>query len=504
MSNGVNFLTNFNFSRQAMSITGILILALLLRLPHLNGSFWMDEAAQALESVRPFSQQLAIAQDFQPPLLHYLVHFATQISLAEWWLRLWGALLPGLSIVFATWLIGKKLTNNDWIAGLSSILVATSSLHIFFSQELRPYALPAAIAIWSWWLITTRLSNKHGIWWLGGLTALGLYSSYLYPFVVLGQLGYLYFHTTIELKKIAGAFAIAAALFAPWLPGFLEQLAVGTQLRATLPGWEAVVSTPQLKALPLVVGKFIFGVIPLEPVSWQSIAALLIIGLSALAWWITRHQSHTKTMFRLFVWWVIVPLISAWIISFVVPVIQPKRVLFALPMLYLFVTTIAIAVTHNRQQHFQNVGIFIMSTALLFNVFGTYRYFTDSTLQREDWRSLIIEIENDYPSDSVVVMAFPKPFSPWEWYASPTFPTATTQQMYVSQAFEVEPLVQKIYDQRYQHVLVFDYLRDLTDPNRLIDQLLLEYGYQESHLYDAGAIGFVRVYSQPQAVLSYK
>lgn len=45
----------------------ILLLALALRLPLLGGSFWLDEAAQYLESARPFSQQLAIREDFQPP-----------------------------------------------------------------------------------------------------------------------------------------------------------------------------------------------------------------------------------------------------------------------------------------------------------------------------------------------------------------------------------------------------------------------------------------------------
>ena len=65
----------------------ILLLALILRLPFLNGSFWMDEAAQALESARPLSQQLDIIPDFQPPLIHLILHFAMYLGREEWWLR---------------------------------------------------------------------------------------------------------------------------------------------------------------------------------------------------------------------------------------------------------------------------------------------------------------------------------------------------------------------------------------------------------------------------------
>jgi len=162
----------------------ILIFALLLRLPLLTGCFWLDEAAQALESVRPFSQQLEIINDFQPPLLHYLVHFAAKVTITEWWLRLWGALIPGLVTIWATIKLGEKLFNKQ--VGLTAgLLLATSSFHVFYSQELRPYSLPAMWAM----LSTLLLFKKDFSWWqFAGITILGLYSSYLYPFLLLPQL----------------------------------------------------------------------------------------------------------------------------------------------------------------------------------------------------------------------------------------------------------------------------------------------------------------------------
>jgi hypothetical protein len=58
----------------------ILLLALILRLPLLNGSFWLDEAAQFLESARPLTEQLHIADDFQPPLMHLLTFLSIRIG----------------------------------------------------------------------------------------------------------------------------------------------------------------------------------------------------------------------------------------------------------------------------------------------------------------------------------------------------------------------------------------------------------------------------------------
>src|SRR3989344_3953301 len=127
----------------------ILTLALLLRLPLLNSSFWLDEAAQALESVRPWSQQLRIAADFQPPLIHLLVHGLMKISIAEWWLRWWVATLPGLGMVSITYWLGRQLFNKQ-VGWWAALLVATNSFHIFYSQELRPYALTGFWVCLSW------------------------------------------------------------------------------------------------------------------------------------------------------------------------------------------------------------------------------------------------------------------------------------------------------------------------------------------------------------------
>src|SRR5258708_3247127 len=167
----------------------ILLLALGLRLPFLNGSFWLDEAAQALESARPFSQQLNITDDFQPPLIHLLIHFLLAVSRNECCLRSGAALGPGIITIWATYQMGQKLWNKN--TGLAAaVLLSTSSFHVFYSQELRPYALPAMLATLSW-LCLVHMMKKNNLRMLvcySILTGVGFYSSYLYPFLWISQI----------------------------------------------------------------------------------------------------------------------------------------------------------------------------------------------------------------------------------------------------------------------------------------------------------------------------
>ncbi|MCD8546201.1 hypothetical protein LRY64_02470 [Candidatus Woesebacteria bacterium] len=52
--------------------------------------------------------------------------------------------------------------------------------------------------------------------------------------------------------------------------------------------------------------------------------------------------------------------------------------------------------------------------------------------------------------------------------------------------------------QNYEYVLVFDYLRDLTDPDRKIEFVLSEWGYEEIGAITYPNIGPVRMWVRQQ------
>ena len=55
----------------------------------------------------------------------------------------------------------------------------------------------------------------------------------------------------------------------------------------------------------------------------------------------------------------------------------------------------------------------------------------------------------------------------------------------------------------YEYVLVFDYLRTLSDPEDKIINEVNAYGYKQIDIINYPGIGFVRVFSRIDSVLSY-
>lgn len=484
-----------------MMILGVMGLSLIMRLPHLGGSFWLDEAAQALESSRPLTQQLSIREDFQPPLLHLLLFLPAQVTQNEVILRTIGALLPGLASILGSMLLARQLLPKKQAllgSALVGLLLATNSFHIFYSQELRPYALPMAFAVWSWWWLSRpqQTIRKHVVGWIL-LSIGGLYSSYLYPFLLLAQAVYLFWHQPKQHKQWSlGLLGIGLA-FVPWLPFFWQQLQTGQLLRLQLPGWESAVSVPQLKALPLVAAKFIFGVVDVAPTPYFVISlavVLVLIGYFAF-------QARKKLPLVSFLWLIIPPL-AAWLISFIVPVMQPKRLVYLLPALYLFVVTI---VLQNRKTVSKRnlLGVILLAVLIGLNLAGTLQYYLKPTLQREDWRGVLQYVQQRYGAVDTL-SNFTGPFAPIVWYhqqlgpaeRGTDFATVTTpmQSEVAAKAFVTAHKKQT----GNQTLVYFEYLTDLTDPQHLVMTALESDGYRLVELLDYPGIGLVRVYqSQP-------
>jgi len=494
------------FLKNNWQILFILLLALLLRLPLLNGSLWLDEAAQAIESSRPFNQQLAIMGDFQPPLIHYIIHFALYISKAEWWLRTIGALIPGLITIYATYKIGEKLGSKK-MGLIASLLLSTSSFHIYFSQELRPYSLPAMWATLSWLPIIAKQNQKKlkiknlKLVIFSILSLLGLYSSYLYPFLFLTQLIYLNFFKKLPFKQLFFIATIVGLGYLPWLPSFFTQLSVGQHLRQELPGWETVVSIPQLKSIPLVFGKYIFGVLDLKLNIPYLLIGFIIISFSFKLF----LQFKKKSQLSILLLWLFFPLITAWLVSFYIPVIRPKRMLYLMPSFFLLIANL---VTQNQTKlklflkTKTNIGSILFIIVLAVNSYSVLQYYLKPEYQRENWRALYQEIQNNYPQEkTIIAFSYPHPFSPWDWYAKDNYPTFSTGAHYIKNAPDLTQNLKQIT--QYDYVLVFDYLRDLTDPDDQLIQEIEAFGYKGVGVIDYPNIGFVRVYAKPDSLLGY-
>lgn len=469
-----------NLLRSEFLITAlVLLVALFVRVIFLNQSFWLDEAAQALESVRPWHQQLMIKEDFQPPLYHVWLHIFTYFSHAEWWLRM-ASLIPGLVTVLLTIILGKKILSPAQ-AHLAGLLLALSQIHVFYSQELRPYSFAAMwgtlsmLSLYNW-----LFGKKHAwSWWYVVATVFGMLSVYTYGFLILTQLIIVIVYQRQQIFAFMKKLLFAGLLCLPWLPFFIEQLQVGQALQANLPGWDQVVSIPFIKALPLTIAKLILGRIyfGVEPVTMVLIA--LIGGGS---FWLVYESRKTKYL-RLLGMWLTIPVILAWLVSLAIPVIEPKRLLFVLPAWFLLLAS------GYRSYIWHKMAMVMVICGQLAALVA---YWTYPQNQRENWKDAIWQLESISDEDSGLVFAFNAPFAPFVWYESRGLTTYTIPSNAPVDLESIniyfEPVL--VHDQ----VIVFEYLMDLTDPHRYIFSWLRSQNFQKNHTFQYPGIGEISVW----------
>ncbi len=472
-------------------LVGVLSLAVVLRLPLLHGSFWLDEAAQALESARPWTQQLVLQKDFQPPLFHLVVHVLQYVSRSESWLRL-ASLLPALGSIG----IAMAVARDRWgkaPALAAGLMLAVSSFHVFYSQELRPYMLATFLCALSWlayerwiWSPTSNARRWQAVFIVSIVS--GWYTSYVTIFWLPVFLALTLLWRRKGFFPLVFSSGVSVLLYLPWLPFLREQLQVGAALRESLPGWDAVVSLSAIKSIPLTAIKFLVGQQTVDFTVGQVLLYGSPFGLAIFAGaQAMREKKRSWSDLGSLVLLAGLPILLAWIFSFMTPVLAPKRIMFVLPVWAVLLGWLTAKVPR--------WGAAVLVAWLVFQAVSLTRYWTDPQLQREDWRGMIQAIEQRFsPDRTAVVMAFEGPFAPWEWYATEPYPLVVTGIEPLKESEKVHEKLQPVLAN--QQVLVFDYLRDLTDPYRLIDATLQDAGYQEITALDGKQIGFIRVFTQ--------
>jgi uncharacterized membrane protein len=293
----------------------LLLLALGLRLISLNQSLWLDEAIQYKASYLYSLKELFsvfLLGDFNPPL-SYLVNFLAGkiIGYSEIALRLPSVIFGVLTV----WLVYKL--GGKWPA----FLLATSGLHIYYSQEARAYSLAALAVTASFYF----LKNKR---WLGYIiTSLAvIYSHYLTVFIFPAQLMLV---KKSERKKLFLSWLVISLGYLPWLPVFIQQWQAGGQVAGT--DWGSVVGGLSLKNIVLIPVKFLIGRVSLDDNT--VFAAVMAVPLMVTVWLILRGIKKNK----FYAVWLLIPALLIGIVSIKLPVLAYFRLLFLLPALYLLI-----------------------------------------------------------------------------------------------------------------------------------------------------------------------
>lgn len=132
----------------SLGIAGVLVVAAVLRIVGVGGQLWFDEIATLVVSVRhPLSRILTEFPGVnQHPLYSVLAHGTVSLfGEAPWSLRL-PAVAFGVAAVWVAWDVGRAWLGRS-VALLAAFLLATSSHHVWFSQNARGYTMLATFTL---------------------------------------------------------------------------------------------------------------------------------------------------------------------------------------------------------------------------------------------------------------------------------------------------------------------------------------------------------------------
>ena len=431
-------------------IQAITVFGLLLRLFLSGQSFWLDEAASIEIASTPINFFVAkMVTDFHPPLFYLLLKLWLPFaSHSEWLIRLPFIILSTL-IIPATYLLVLEVFQhkNIYAARLSTILLAISPFHIYYSQELRMYSLNALLTVLSWLFLIryANRENKKDIFLFTVLNTLNIYTFYGAFFNLLAQSVW-WLTTKKKILPLAISIAASFVLFLPWLPVLQKQLETGHYLQTALPQWKTLSGVLSAKSLALVPLKLLSGRLSFFPKPVYFLISGFVTCLYIVLAFLGKKEKRTNAL----LFWIVVPFILMALISLFTPTLGYWRFLFILP-------PILILTSAGLSRFSMGTGGIVVWLLIALTSFLVSVYWLIPTNQREDWQGLSEYLRK---SDSLIILNYPTQFAPLKYYAP------DLSYLYSQSSLGKPDDISKAIPQTVHKLMVVDYLSDLTDPGR--------------------------------------
>lgn len=380
----------------------LLVFSFLLRLVSLNQSLWLDEAISAnvaknysySEIVTKFSPS-----DFHPPFYYIFLKF---------WTSIFGNSVISLrlpSVIFSL-ITGYFIY---LIAGFwSSAFFFLNPLAIYYSQEARMYSMVTCflVVVFYFFLKTHKSSiiNHKSFFLFNLFIFLSLFTFYGSIFFILTLFLYSLFKKTIlrhSIFKLFFAFFLTLLFLSPLI---LTQLKNSQISLSSITNWSLVLGKANLKNLLLIPLKFSFGRISFYPKK--------LYYLIAGAWTLFLSFQIFKNYFKnkannKYLFFLLTPLLLAFLVSFKFPMLQYFRFLYLLPIFSILLacgrhSEKALA-TEESQWNQITISLIFLTLSLV--------YLLNPKFHREDWKSLA----NSLPQNSTVYM-IPSFSDPIQYY----------------------------------------------------------------------------------------
>jgi len=468
----------------------ILTVSALLRLINLNQSLWLDEAINVNAASTLRLKELVLGYslgDFHPPFFHAILRgWILLFGTSEVSVRLPSVIL-GIGCVFMTYLIAKKLFEEK-TALVAATLLATSPLHIYYSQEARMYMLAAFLASCSVYFFISVIKKDSLPLWFGFIisTALLLYVDYLPYLLIPTYIIYLsIFRRKIPKSTFISFFPALILVFfllIPWLIIFPKQLAAGLSASAASPAWSQVVGAANFKDFLVAFVKFTIGRISSDNNFVYGLfftpVGMYILFLSLLSFFRLSPQ-------RVFFWfWFIFPTILSFAIAFFIPIFAYFRLIFVLPALSIILASGITTV------NWVKLNRILLSIMLLINLGSSIIYFGNTKFQRENWKNATKFIEANSTDKTIVLFELNYSMAPFDYYNKSKIEAYGVLDSFNPDPQKVAQNVKSLTGGK-DKVFLFQYLSQITDPRGLAFEHIAMEGFKNTSTSNFEGIGFI-------------
>ncbi len=465
----------------------ILIFAFVLRFINLNQSLWLDEAINIVYagklSIMPYLFEYLMG-DFHPPLHFAILWVWTHIFGFSEIASRFPSLIFGIGTIFITFLIGRKYSKN--VGLMAALLLSLAPLHIYYSQEARPYSLAAfAATLCSYYFLKfLENSSKTSIGFLLA-SAMVFYSDYVAYFLFPAQALYIFINYRKKIINYFKFVLLSLVIFSPWLLIFPRQVSIGIETSKQVQGWKDVVGGTSFKEIALFWVKTIIGRITFENKLVYAFAAAIPTGLNLLI--LFKLKKEIKSVGYL-IFWFILPPIFAFVFSFFVPVFSYFRFIFVLPAFYIL---LAVGI----EKFERKFRVILLTAVLLFQGTFSFIYLFNSNYHREDWQGAVKFIDQVVSPKSIVLFKNNEIVAPYSYY-SHGGNKALPSQKKISVKNSLDLIDLKSALKNIDKVYLFDYLEEVTDPQGLVKYSLIENKFAETKIFNFRGVGFIHLYEK--------
>ncbi len=382
---------NSEQARSRWVIIAIFALALALRLSTLaSTSLWLDEVAtlQVAQQTTATILQNPTGEE-HPPTFYLFLKQWIKLGESEYVLRFPSAIFGALSVLVAYWL-GRAIGSirfGIWLA----FLLAIDPINLWYSQEVRPYALLTFIAVCGVFFTVRMLKRFSFVAWSGSVLALSavMYVDYngvifwiILTAATLAVMTVLSRWTRSIITRWLIAQALIALLYIPlWSKaiGVIALVIQGNILENH--GLLGVGVQIQLQAVPLALILFGLG---------------LVLMIFVVGTWLIHHRNNTAQLFvsrSHLITFAIIIAYAAWLLLAAAPRFYSiKRVLMIYSPYVAAVAAYALISIQRRSIVYVVVGLATASAILNWIVWP-----------REDWRSAASFVaQQAQPGDIIV------------------------------------------------------------------------------------------------------